>query len=143
MLTKTKLGIAAGTLTLALVGGGAAYAASGSSGSSGGSTPAATPKAANRGAKVQRAAGKVVSDSATGGTFGQGVLVIAQPDGNQLTFSLRTATKAVKYQGVGQKNVPESATALPTGEVVVVRYVTPASGGPRARRIIDSGFAAG
>jgi hypothetical protein len=150
MLTRTKLAIAAATTAVAVIGGGGAYAAtsgslgsaSGSSGSPAGAATPAAGKAAKHGARVRSAEGKVVSDSATGGTFGQGVLVIAQPDGNQLTFNLRTATKAVRYQGVGQKNVPESASALPAGEVVVVRYVTPATGGARARRIVDSGFAA-
>jgi len=143
MLTRTKLAIAAIAATAALGAGGAAYAAT-----SGGGTPpapapkAAKPKTAKKARRVASIEGKVTSDSATGGAFDQGALSIVQPDGNRLTFSLRTATKAVRYQGVGVKSVAEPATGIPTGEVVVVRAVRGSGGQWVARRVLDSGFAA-
>jgi hypothetical protein len=90
----------------------------------------------------RRVVGKVVSDSASGGVFGQGRLVIAQPDGTQTSFSLSNESHAARYQGLGHPVVREAPSTLPAGEVVVVFGAQVEQGSYWAARILDSGFTA-
>jgi len=85
-----------------------------------------------RPARLHGAVGVVSSDT-------NGVLVIVQPNQTKLTISLTANAKAWKYQGTGQKRTPESATALPVGEVVAVRY-DPKQSVHKVRFVLDLGF---
>ena len=92
--------------------------------------------------RLPRVAGKVVSDSSTGGVAGKGVLVIQEPDGTKVTLNLLPHTHAWKYQGFGVKPLPESASSLQTGEIVVVVGRGVHSKNHWARAILDLGFQA-
>jgi hypothetical protein len=92
--------------------------------------------------RLPKVAGKVVSDSTTGGAAGKGVLVIQEPDGTQVTLNLLPHTHAWKYQGFGVKPVAESASSLPPGEMVVVFGRGVNSKNHWARGILDLGFQA-
>ncbi|MHB1713175.1 MAG: hypothetical protein ACYCV7_17610, partial [Acidimicrobiales bacterium] len=87
--------------------------------------------------------GKVVTDSGSGGMFNQGQLVIAQPDGTNLTFSLSNQSHAFKTTGAGTAPVAESATGLPAGQIVVVRGIQVQTGQYWAPVVHDSGYTAG
>jgi hypothetical protein len=105
---------------------------------------AARREAIDAAAQLARGAdGKVVSNSSNGGAFGQGQLVIAEPDGTQLTFSLSNKTRAVRIEGVGKPPVAENPTAIPAGEIVLVRGVQVEQDVAWAPLVVDSGFAAG
>ncbi|MDA8396047.1 MAG: hypothetical protein M0T72_12590 [Candidatus Dormibacteraeota bacterium] len=92
--------------------------------------------------RLPKVAGKVVSDSSTGGVAGKGVLVIQEPDGTQVTLNLLPHTHAWKYQGFGVKPVAESASSLSPGEIVVVVGRGVNSKNHWARTILDLGFQA-
>ena len=92
--------------------------------------------------RLPRVAGKVVSDSSTGGVAGKGVLVIQEPDGTKVTLNLLPHTHAWKYQGFGVKPLPESASSLQPGEIVVVVGRGVHSKNHWARSILDLGFQA-
>ncbi len=97
---------------------------------------------------------KVVSDSSSGGVFGQGELVVASPNGVKKTYSLSNTTKAFgpstsvpKTTKTGKERfappfakVP--ATSIPTGEIVVVRGAEVEKGQAWASTIIETGFEA-
>lgn len=109
------------------------------------STPAATAAAHHhhRGPlRLPRVAGKVVSDTSTGGVDGKGVLVIQEPDGTQVTLNLLPHSRAWKYRGYGVKPVAESASSLPPNEVVVVAGWGVHGKNHWARVILDLGFQA-
>jgi len=132
------LAVTAGALA-AIAGGAVAVTAATSTPTSATTTPS-TGSAAHaihwHRPRLYGAVGAVVSD--TGGTTG-GTLVIDQPDGNQLTINLNPKAKAWKYQGIGQKRIEESATTLPVGEVVAVRY-DPKQSKHTVRFVLDLGF---
>ncbi len=92
--------------------------------------------------RLPKVAGKVVSDSSTGGVAGKGVLVIQEPDGTQVTLNLLPHTHAWKYQGFGVKPVAESASSLSPGEIVVVVGRGVNSKNHWVRAILDLGFQA-
>lgn len=99
---------------------------------------------ARRDAKVIRSGlvGKVVSDASAGGAFGQGQLVIAQPDGSNFTFALTNRSHAFTVQGLGKAPVQGAATSIPTGEVVTVHGAQIENGVWWASLIRESGFTA-
>ncbi len=103
--------------------------------------PANAPKGHCACHHLPRAAGMVVSDSATGGALNYGQMVIKEPDGAELTVNLTSRTKAKRYQGRGVKPVSESPGTIPANEVVILRgrllRKTPLVGG-----ILDLGFQA-
>jgi hypothetical protein len=88
-----------------------------------------------------RVIGKVTSVSPTGGLANQGTITVVEPDNHQTTFSITSSTKAWKYQGQGQKPVKESATSIPTNEVIEAGLQNQ-QGGVAAHRIVDTGFKA-
>jgi hypothetical protein len=88
-----------------------------------------------------RVIGKVTSVSPTGGLANQGTITVVEPDNHQTTFSITSSTKAWKYQGQGQKPVKESATSIPTNEVIEAGLQNQ-PGGVAAHRIVDTGFKA-
>ena len=87
------------------------------------------------------AIGVVVSDSATGGVFNQGQLTIRMPDGKTVTASLDGLSHARRYQGHGVKPLPESATSIPAGSIVVVHGQRIDTTQYLARFILETGFA--
>ncbi|MCL4423444.1 MAG: hypothetical protein M1115_09845 [Actinobacteria bacterium] len=149
-MTPLRAGIAAAVVAGGVAGGGIALAATTTP-----SVPAAHLRSA-RHAKLaaQRAnklthqqiahgvTGKVVSDSSSGGIFGQGSITIAEPNGSTMTFSLSNESHAWKFSGTGTHPSAESPTSLPQGEVVAVRGVQVESGQYWAPNISDTGFAA-
>jgi hypothetical protein len=86
--------------------------------------------------------GKVTNVSPTGGLSNQGTITVVEPNGHSTTFSVTSSTKAWKYQGQGQKQTKESATSIPTNELIQAGLVVNQQGGVAARRILDSGFKA-
>ncbi|MGH7610587.1 MAG: hypothetical protein ACREN4_01060 [Candidatus Dormibacteria bacterium] len=141
------LAVAAGLGVAAVGGVSAAAAASPASTPTTSASPASGSAGATMHNRVDRflrrhsAAGEVVSDSSSGGTLGQGVLVIKEPDGTEITLNLSSKTKAWKYQGHGTKPVSESPTSIAAGEVVVIlgrNY----QDHPVVGRILDLGFQA-
>jgi hypothetical protein len=97
---------------------------------------------------------RVVSDSSSGGLFGQGELVVASPSGVQRIYSLSNTTKAFgrntsapKTTKTGKERfaapfVKVAATSIPTGEIVVVRGAEVEKGQAWASTIIETGFEA-
>lgn len=92
--------------------------------------------------RMPKVAGKVVSDTSSGGLLHQGVLVIQEPDGTDLTLNLTSHTKAWRYQGVRVKPVSLSPSSVPAGTVVVVAGRGVNSSRHVALRILDLGFKA-
>ncbi|GEM_PF-5234986 len=158
-LTTARAATAGALLAGGALGTGVAFAATGGTPSATAGTPARASTASLEASLTQaapkrharrrqrplvprRMVGKVVSDSASGGLFGQGRLVIAQPDGTQTTFSLSNESRALRYQGTGHPAVREAPSGLPAGEVVVVMGAQVEQGSYWAARIMDSGFSA-
>ena len=111
------------------------------------SSPSSTPGASTAHHRhglfrLPKVAGKVVSDSSTGGVASKGVLVIQEPDGTKVTLNLLPRSHAWKYQGSGVKPVAESASSLSPGEVVVVAGWGVHGKNHWARAILDLGFQA-
>ncbi len=92
--------------------------------------------------RLPKVAGEVVSDSSTGGAAGKGVLVIKEPNGNEVTLNLLPKSHAWKYQGFGVKPMAETASSLPAGEIVVVAGWGVHGKNHWARAILDLGFQA-
>lgn len=134
-----------GTVAAVAAAGGvvAVSAATGSPSSSPSSTPSTVHKGPHRGIfRIPRVAGKVVSDTASGGLLQKGVLVIQEPNGTRVTLNLTATTKAWRYQGFGVKPVSESPSSLPVNTVVVVAGRGVHGSRHLARRILDLGFTA-
>jgi hypothetical protein len=142
-----RIGVASAIMAGGVLGGAVAFADSPTT------SPSATPNTtapapggqpAKKPAKHRRAhvVGKVTNVSPTGGLSNQGTITVVEPNGHPTTFSVTSSTKAVKYQGQGQKAVKESATSIATNEVIEAGLVNQ-QGGMAARRILDSGFKAG
>jgi hypothetical protein len=91
--------------------------------------------------RLARVVGKVTNVSQTGGLANQGTITVVEPDGHSTTFSVTSSTRAWRYQGEGQKPVKESATSIPTNEVIQAALQNQ-QGGVAARRIVDTGFKA-
>lgn len=121
----------------------AVSAATGSPSPSSSSSPPTAHKGPHHGIfRIPRVAGKVVSDTASGGLLHKGVLVIQEPNGTDVTLNLTAGTKAWRYQGVGVKPVSESPSSLPVNTVVVVAGRGVNGSRHLARRILDLGFTA-
>lgn len=122
-------GLAVTAGALAVVAGGAVAVTAATSART---TPSTISTAHPHPARLHGAVGVVSSDSG-------GVLQIVQPDHTTLTINLTANAKAWKYQGTGQKRIQESATTLPVGEVVAVRY-DPKQLVHKVRFVLDLGF---
>jgi hypothetical protein len=151
-----RIGVASAILAGGVLGGAVAFADTPTT------SPAPTPSTATpspaapstpapaQGAKPAKPAkhphphviGKVTNVSPTGGLSNQGTITVVEPNGHQTTFSVTSSTNAVKYQGQGQKAVKETATSIPTNEVIEAG-LRHQKGGVAARRIVDTGFKAG
>ena len=140
-----RVGVASAIVAGSVLGGAVAFADT----SSPQATPNASVTAPTQGTQPAKPArqrhprviGKVTNVSATGGLTNQGTITVVEPDGHSTTFSLTSSTRAWKYQGEGQKPVKESATSIPTNEVIEAGLVNQ-QGGVAARRIVDTGFKA-
>ncbi|MCL4449576.1 MAG: hypothetical protein M1483_07490 [Actinobacteria bacterium] len=154
-----KAGLVAAVLAGTVLGSSIAFAVTGSSTPPTSSTVAAATHAKKglkhhdallkrRAAMLARKAlgslliGKVVSDSSTGGAYGEGSITVSQPNGKQLTFSLTNLSRAWKYNGKGTPPTKESATSIGVNEIVGLHISSIQKGVSWAHEILDTGFAA-
>ena len=86
------------------------------------------------------AIGKVTAEATTGGTLGGGTISITEPNGTSITFSLPKTNHIFLYHGKGQKVTKETLSAIPTGEVVIVKGRQPkTSTTPIGVVVLDTG----